>query len=129
MVALLGLTEGEEAAAQVEVGGRTVCDGRAGAGTVVAFGGGEVDAVRQDGTGAEQTVVVVDVEVAVAVGEEGADPGDLVAVLRDVGVHEGGGVGRAQGTRRFELVRGAGGGEARGDGVEVAAVAVPALDE
>ncbi len=78
---------------------------------------------------ADQPVVVVDVQVALALGEQRLDPFDLRLVLGEVGVHVQAGVFAIELAGQLQLLGGAGGGEARGHCVVQAALAVPALDQ
>ena len=46
------------------------------------------DAVAEHRAVAAQAMVIVDVEIVAAIGEQFPDPGDLVPVLGDVGLHQ-----------------------------------------
>jgi hypothetical protein len=78
--------EVEEAAAEEEVGARA--EGRRGAagGHAAALGGGEVDAVGVQRARAGEAVVLVDVQVAAALGEELLHPVELGGVFGEVGL-------------------------------------------
>ena len=118
-----------EAAAEEEVGGRAEDGDRAGRGHRGGLAVGEVDRVAEEALRAEQAVALVDVEVVARLGVEREGEVDLVAVLREVGLHVQVGVLGDQRLGHRHLLRGRGDREARRDGVEGAALAVPAGDQ
>ncbi len=119
----------EQAAAQEQVGGGAEGHRRAGFAEALAFVVAQVHAVGEHRARADQAVVVVDVQVALALGEQLAHPFDLLAVLGEVGMHVEVRVFLEQLAGQRQLLRRAGRGEARGDGVVQAALAVPAFDQ
>ena len=118
------------AAAEEEVRGGAVGDDGAGAAEFCALGGGEVDAVAEDGFGAEQAAAFVDRGVVGELGEERADGFDFEVVFGEVGLDPGA-VFAGEACGGAHHFRGAGNGEPGGDGVfePAARGAVPALDE
>ena len=123
------LVQVEQAAAQKQVGGRAEGHRRAGFGQALALVVAQVHAMGEHRARANQLVVVVYVEVALALGEQCLDPLDLLAVLGQVGVHVQIRVFTQQLAGQLQLLRCAGGGEARGDRIVQAALAMPALDQ
>ena len=89
----------------------------------------QVDAVAEQRARPEQAVAAVDLGVALGPGEELACGGDLAVVLAQVGLDVGFGMLAGEGARGLELGVGRGEREARGDGVELAAASVPALEQ
>ena len=123
------LVQVEQAAAEEQVGGRAEGHGRAGFGEALALVVAQVHAMGEHRARADQLVVVVDIEIALALGEQFLDPLDLLAVLGQVGVHIQVRVLAQQLAGQLQLLRRAGGGKARGDRIVQAALAVPALDQ
>ena len=77
----------------------------------------------------QQLVVVVHVQITFAFREQRFNPFDFLKVLADVGVQVNVRVFCEQFACQGQLLRGAGRGEARGDGVMQTALAVPAFDQ
>ena len=76
-----------------------------------------------------QAMVIVDVEIVGMIGEQSPDPGDLVRVLGDMGLHQALGMLAPQPAGHRELLRRTGARETRRDGVEQPAAAVPLRDQ
>ena len=89
----------------------------------------EPDAVTEHGARAAQAVVIVDVEIAAAVGEQLLDPGDLGLGLRDMRLHQAVAVLAPQRAGSRQLLRRTRPGVARRDGIEQPAAAVPFGDQ
>ena len=122
--------EGHDPAADEHVADGAVGDGRARLHEPLDLALGEVDGVREEGSGPQATGAVVDVEVVAGLGEQLGDRGDLAAVLGDVRLPRGAVVVR-QGGRLAQQVGAAADREAGREGVAEATVggAVPALAE
>src|SRR5436305_204947 len=90
---------------------------------------GQMDAMRQHGAPANQPVMIVNVEIVLALRKQLGGPCDLVAVLRDMRVHEHIRMLAPEAACGLELRRSAGTGEARRDRIEAAAAAMPACDQ
>lgn len=125
----LGLGQVEQAAAEEQVGGGAEGHGRAGFGQALALFVAQVYAVGKHRALAQQLEVIVDVQITLLLGEQRLDPVDFLEVFRQVRVHVHAGVFLEQLAGQGQLFRCAGWGEARGDCIVQAALAMPALDQ
>ena len=119
----------EQAAAEEQVGRGAEGHGRAGLAEAFAFVITEVDAVGEDRARADQTVMVVDVQVTLTLGEQLLDPLHFLLVLGNVRVHVQVGVFGKQLSGQRQLFWRAGRGETRRHGVMQTAFAMPAFDQ
>ena len=119
----------EQAAADEQIRCRAEHRDRPGVAQQRDLGVLEMNAVSHQRARAEEAEAVIDRGVAGVVGEQPLDRGDLVEVLVEVGLHQDGRKFLQQRAELGELGFGRRDGKARGDGVALPAVAVPALDE
>jgi hypothetical protein len=87
----------------------------------------QVDGVAIEAVRTQQPVRLVGVEVVARLRVERLDPGDLVGLLGDMGLHQAVGMFGPERAERVELCLGRGGGEARRDDVGEPRATVPAL--
>ena len=119
----------EEPAAQEEVGAGAEGEVGAALGEPPAHLLVEVDAVGEGAARAHQAGPLVDLQVVAAAREELGHPVELAGVLGEVGLQPEAFVVAQQRSGGVELLAGGGGGEARGQAVAEAPLAVPVADQ
>ena len=88
----------------------------------------QVHAVGQHRPSAGEAVMGVDVEIITPLWKQPPHPVNLVATFSDMGLHEHVGVLAPKAAGELQLLRRAGGGKSRGDGIETAPATVPLRD-
>jgi hypothetical protein len=129
---VFGHAQAEQAAAEKEVRGRAMGDGRITLMHAGKFGIGKPDAMAEHGAVADETLMIVVVEEILPLREQLGNEGDLFAVFGDVGLHIQFRMFTPQSCRGFELRRRVRSRPARSDGLEQAPspchVSISALD-
>ena len=128
-VGVLGARNVEHAATQEEIRRRAMRDRGIGGMQALQLIVAQPDAMTEHRAPAAEPVMIVDVEIVPALGEQFLDPGDFGLSLRDVRLHQAIGMVAPQRAGGGELLGRTGAGEARRDGIEQASAAVPFEDE
>mmetsp|Transcript_21938 Transcript_21938/g.47359 ORF Transcript_21938/g.47359 Transcript_21938/m.47359 type:complete len:357 (-) Transcript_21938:582-1652(-) len=114
---------------QKQVGRGTKTHARPCFAKALVFAGRQVNAVRKDGPGAQQVVVVVDIQIVQPFRKEFLDKGHFLDIFRNVRLHVHGGIFLHEFAGQFQLFRRAGNGKPGRHGVELSTLLVPFLDQ
>ena len=129
MIPVPGAAQVEQARSQEGVRGRAVHDRRSGRRQARALARRQMDAVREQAAGADQTEAVVDIGVVLRPGKVPRHQRDLRPALREVRVHVAIGMARGEVAGGGELRLAGGDRKAHRDRIAEPPAAVPALDQ